>query len=103
MGLEEDMLLGRKIERVPIYTNVIDEEGSLVFYEKGFYLNVRGDSFKTPYSYITSLERVGTGPLGRVRVRLVVYDMFGNRFDKEIVLSEMAYTKLRHMWETAEK
>jgi len=102
-NVEESTFLGKYIETVPLYTNVMEESGKFIFYDKGFRIIHKNEDFKAPYSYITNIERIGGMTLGRVKVRLVAYDMFGNKYDMNVVMTETGYVKLKRFVENSEK
>lgn len=100
--MEENTFLGKFLETIPLYAGFAEEKGKLIFYENGFHISFGDSDFKAPYSYITELENLGAAALGRTKVRLIAYDMFGNRYVLNLALPEISYLKLKRLWEQSE-
>jgi len=100
--MEEETFLGRKKEEVILYSGLMEQGGTLIFYDKGFHIKYNDESIKAPYSYITEIEKMSDAGLGTVKIRLVAFDMFGNKYDLRLVMPDDSYAKLKKLRELSE-
>ncbi|MFA5382939.1 MAG: hypothetical protein WC356_07245 [Candidatus Micrarchaeia archaeon] len=95
----EDTLLGKIITKTDLLSNTFDKKGEVLLYEKGFKIEFEGKQSKAPYNYIQDLEKAGNAALGKVHVRINVFDMLGISNTYEITIPDQIYSVLKRRWE----
>lgn len=78
-----------------IFDDNFNEKGRIQVYEKGMNLSYGDFNIKVPFNYIETLEHKGETNLGKIAVRMSVYDMLGNKYDIDMTMSDILFHKLR--------
>ena len=97
--MTDDQILGKITTKADLLSDTFDKQGEIVLYEKGFKIDFQGKQSKAPYNYIQDMEKSGESALGKVRAKIIVFDMLGMSNTYNIAIPDQIYTILNRSWE----
>jgi len=79
-------LLGEVKETVPILFN--SSEGFIYICEKGLDIKTKDSRIQSPFNYVESIRESKELPLAKFQVEMVVYNMLGEKFRLNFIISD---------------
>lgn len=92
-----DSIFGMVSNSYPVFSNGMDQSGTIYACEKGLVIKHGGETIRAPYEYVRNLMHVSEMPLGKWGVKMEVYDQVGNRFDLAFGMNDMHFNALKKM------
>jgi hypothetical protein len=92
-----DSVFGMVSQSYPIFSNGMDQSGTVYVCEKGLVIKHGGESIRAPFDYVRNLMKVSDMPLGKIGVKMEVYDQVGNRYDLAFGINDTHYNSLKKM------
>ena len=94
---QKDSVFGMVSQSYPIFSNGMDQSGTIYACEKGLLIKHEGESIRAPYEYVRNLMKVSDMPLGKWGVKMEVYDQVGNRYDLAFGMNDMHFNQLKKL------
>jgi len=78
-----------------LFDGNFNEKGKIQIYDKGVHIIYGDFNIKVPFDYIATIEQEKESNLGKVNVKMVIYDMLGSRYNLNMIMSDILFHKLR--------
>lgn len=94
---QKDSVFGMVSASYPVFSNGLDPSGTIYVCEKGLVIKNSGESIRAPFEYVRNLMKVSDMPLGKLGVKMEVYDQVGNRYDLAFGINDVHFNALKKL------
>ena len=82
--------------KIPLFSDAFGAEaGEIVISNEEIRIRHKDERINAPLSYLTEVTLIDRLALGKVKARIIVYDIIGNKYSFEPIMNESNFHTLR--------
>lgn len=94
---QKDSVFGMVSQSFPVFSNGMDQSGTIYVCEKGLVIKNEGELIRAPFEYVRNLMHVSDMPLGKIGVKMEAYDQVGTRYNLAFGINDTHFSSLKKL------